>query len=85
MGLFISDKDGNRWYKGADVSLSQKGTHEVFGLFSVFSPHGARTGSRPATLRPEDVRSVSIGFGGYHGQEGERIVFEMSAPGSLEL
>ncbi|MGN0847796.1 MAG: hypothetical protein ACI4RA_10495 [Kiritimatiellia bacterium] len=79
-GVFLGTEDGNQWYAQGRVSLSEKGEAEVAFAFAEFNLHGAKQGRRPARLRAEDVRRISIGFGGYFGREGERVVFEASEP-----
>ena len=84
-GLFIKTHDGITWYAPGRVSLCEKGEHEVSCAFTDFSPHGVPAGRRPARLRAEDVERINFGYGGYFGQAGERVVFEVRAPRAFLL
>lgn len=82
-GIFMQTRDGTLWYARGDVSLSEKGEAEVTVAFNAFSAHRAKGfGGR---FDPQDVVHVDFGYGGYFGREGEKVVFEVSAPRSLEL
>jgi len=82
LGVFLVTKDRTSFYAHTAVSLTKAGTQEVSCLFTEFFRHGNRgTG----TLRIEDVRQVNVGYGGYYGQEGERVTFDVSSPGAAVL
>ena len=84
-GMFITDRDGNQWYKACPVDLSKGGTHEVTAAFASFAPHGGKLKGAVPALTAADVVSVSFGYGGHYGKAGDKIAFEVSAPKSLEL
>jgi len=82
LGVFLVTKDRTSFYAHTNISLSRAGMQEVTCLFSEFFRHGNRGTS---TLRVEDVRQVNIGYGGYYGQEGERVMFDIAAPAAAVL
>ncbi len=84
-GVFLLTEGGHAWYATGKVSLSEKGQADVSCAFSDFSPHGGSRGSRPTKLRVEDIRRINIGFGGYFGREGERVVFDVAEPKAFSL
>ena len=81
-GVFLTTRDGQRWYQRGTRSLSDAGEAELVFAFSAFAPFGERKGSA-AKLRPEDIVRVEFGFGGYFGREGERVHFHVSPPRAL--
>ena len=81
-GVFLTTRDGQRWYQRGTRSLSDAGEAELVFAFSAFAPFGERKGSA-AKLRPEDIERVEFGFGGYFGREGERVHFHVSPPRAL--
>ncbi len=74
-----------RPFEHGHVKLSKKGEAEVVCAFGEFALHGKPRGGPAKTFRPEDVVRVNFGFGGYFGQEGEKVSFMVSRPMSLEL
>ena len=84
-GVFLVTRDGSQWYAQGHVPLSKKGEAEVVCAFGEFALHGKPRGGPAKTFRPEDVVRVNFGFGGYFGQEGEKVSFMVSRPMSLEL
>ncbi len=72
---------------GPGMAFNQqwKGEAEVVCAFGEFALHGKPRGGPAKTFRPEDVVRVNFGFGGYFGQEGEKVSFMVSRPMSLEL
>lgn len=84
-GVFLATRDGSQWYAHGHASLSQKGAFEVSCALGEFFLHGASRNGPAKSLRPEDVVRINFGFGGYFGQEGEKVSFEVSRPMSLEL
>ena len=53
--------------------------------FGDFDAYAVPSGTQPTSFRPDDIRSISFGFGGYYGRPGERIVFDVSRPVSLKI
>lgn len=84
LGVFLVTKDDQHYYAQIPISLSQVGVHKVTCSFSNFGLHRGRQGGT-GRLRPEDVGQINIGYGGYFGREGERVVFEVSTPAAAEL
>lgn len=82
-GVFLRTRDGTLWYARGGVSLSEKGTTEVSAAFNAFGVHGK--GGTAGRLDPREIVQINFGYGGYFGRAGEKVVFEVSAPRSLEL
>ena len=70
--------DGTMFLAPAGRSLSVRGRERSYVPFSAFSRHAA-TG-KSANLDPAAIREFRIGFGGYFGEAGQTINFEVTPP-----
>lgn len=84
-GVFLTTRDGQRWYQQGPVSLSEAGTVEAGFAFAGFTPFGLKNGAKRPRLRPEEIVRIEFGFGGYFGRAGEKIHFTVSPPHALEV
>ena len=85
LGVFLALKDGTNFYASTGLTLKKAGTYEVTCTFAEFGHHGSASQGRAAPLRPEDIRRINIGYGGYFGRMGEKVVFDVAAPTACVL
>ena len=76
--VFAVTTDGTMFLAPAGRSLSVRGRERSYVPFSAFSRHAA-TG-KSANLDPAAIREFRIGFGGYFGEAGQTINFEVTPP-----
>lgn len=85
LGVSLEMKDKSSYFASTGVALKKIGTHEVVCAFADFSRLGAAAHGRAEAFRPEDVRRINIGYAGYYGLAGEKVVFDVSAPKACVL
>ena len=76
--VFASMEDGSMYLAHCGRSLADKGRERSYVPFSAFGRHGSA--GKTATFDPAKVRQFRIGFGGYFGEEGQTISYEVSPP-----
>ena len=59
-------------------ALAEKGRERSYVPFSSFGRHGHS--GKTAIFDPAKVRQFRIGFGGYFGEEGQTISYEVTPP-----
>ena len=78
--VILRDTDGNESIANTGVLLSDEGEREIFVPLSGFLPAPWGKG-RPTDLRK--ISAISIGWGGYYGEEGEELQFSTTPPALL--
>ena len=76
--VFASMEDGSMFLAHAGRSLAEKGRERSYVPFTSFARH-ANLGKMTA-FDPAKVRQFRIGFGGYFGEAGQTISFEVTPP-----
>ena len=76
--VFASMEDGSMYLAHAGRSLADRGRARVYVPFSSFARHGAS--GKTAVFDLAKIRQFSIGFGGYFGEEGQKIALEVTPP-----
>ena len=76
--VFAAMEDGSMFLAHAGRSLAEKGRERSYVPFTSFVRH-ANIG-KMTTFDPKKVRQFRIGFGGYFGEEGQTISFEVTPP-----
>lgn len=74
--IFLNTADGGRFLGSSGRYLNAPGPDRVYAMFSQFRPFGETSGQ----LDLSKVVSISVGWGGYLGIEGERIAFTVKPP-----
>ncbi|MCU0821474.1 MAG: hypothetical protein MUC95_03245 [Spirochaetes bacterium] len=67
--VFLNTSSGDRFLGSTGRYLSSPGSSRAYAMFSQFRPFGQTVGE----LDLSKVASISIGWGGYLGTEGEQI------------
>jgi hypothetical protein len=73
--IFLRDKEGNESIANTGVLLSDNGERDLYVPLTSFAPWGK---DKPADLKK--ISTISIGWGGYYGEEGEELVFSTTPP-----
>jgi hypothetical protein len=76
--VFAALEDGSMYLAHCGRTLADKGRERSFVPFSSFSRHG--NSGKTAIFDPAKVRQFRIGFGGYFGEEGQTISYEVTPP-----
>ena len=76
--VFASMEDGSMYLAHCGRTLADKGRERSYVPFSSFARHG--NAGKTATFDPAKVRQFRIGFGGYFGEEGQTISYEVTPP-----
>ena len=76
--VFASMEDGSMYLAHCGRSLADKGRERSYVPFSAFGRHGSA--GKTAIFDPAKVRQFRIGFGGYFGEEGQTISYEVTPP-----
>jgi hypothetical protein len=74
--VFLQLASGDRFLGGTGHYLNSPGSHRLYVMFSQFRPFGTTAGQ----LDLSQVASVSVGWGGYLGMDGEQIRFTAKPP-----
>jgi len=74
--VFLHTAGGGQFLAGTGHFLNMPGSTRAYALFTQFKPFGQTRGE----LDLSQVTSVSVGWGGYFGTEGERISFTVKPP-----
>ncbi len=74
--VFICTKDGGEYITGIGRYLNVPGPSRAYALFNQFKPFGKTSGSMDLSK----VTSIRVGWGGYMGVEGEKIVLTVKPP-----
>ncbi len=74
--VFLQTANGDRFLAGTGHYLNMPGSGRAYAMFSQFKPFGETRGD----LDLSQVASISIGWGGYLGTAGERIIFTVKPP-----
>ncbi len=74
--VFLNMANGDRFLGGTGHYLNVPGSRRAYAMFSQFKPFGQTRGE----LDLSQVASISVGWGGYFGTEGERITFTVRPP-----
>ena len=74
--VFLNMADGDRFLGGTGDYLNVPGSRRAYAMFSQFKPFGQTRGE----LDLSQVASISVGWGGYFGTEGERITLTVRPP-----
>ncbi|MBC7329130.1 hypothetical protein H5T88_02095 [bacterium] len=77
MFVILRDMEGNESIANTGILLSDGGERELFVPLSGFSPTPWGKG-KPADLTK--ISTISIGWGGYYGEEGEELQFSTTPP-----
>jgi hypothetical protein len=77
MFVIIRDMEGNESIANTGILLSDVGERELFVPLSSFTPTPWGKGN-PTDLRK--ISTISIGWGGYYGEEGEELEFSTTPP-----
>ena len=76
--VFAAMEDGSLYLAHCGRSLADKGRERSYVPFASFGRHGHS--GKMTTFDPAKVRQFRIGFGGYFGEEGQTISFEVMPP-----
>ena len=76
--VFASMEDGSMYLAHAGRSLAEKGRERSYVPFTSFARHGHS--GKTTTFDPKKVRQFRIGFGGYFGEAGQTISFNVTPP-----
>jgi hypothetical protein len=74
--VFLNTTDGDRFLGRTGRYLNSAGSTRAFAMFSQFKPFGETRGE----LDVSNIASISVGWGGYFGMEGEKITFTVRPP-----
>jgi len=74
--VFLNTANGGRFLAGTGRYLNEPGSTRAYAMFSQFRPFGQTQGE----LDLSKIASISIGWGGYLGTEGEQITFTVKPP-----
>ena len=74
--VFLKTDDGDRFLGKTGTYLNSPGSSRAYAMFSQFRPFGQTRGE----LDLSRIASVSVGWGGYFGAEGEQITFTVKPP-----
>jgi hypothetical protein len=74
--VFLHTADGGRFLAGTGRYLNEPGSARAYVIFSQFKPFGQTQGE----LDLSKIASISIGWGGYLGTQGERITLTVKPP-----
>ncbi len=77
--VILTDSRGVQYVSDTGYRLSDAGEYEVLLARSRFA-HAAFSRGPAGPLDWSAIASVSVGWGGYYGTEGERLVFEIGLP-----
>ncbi len=77
--VIVRDRDGGDYLASTNRRLGASGRSEVFLPLSRLAPAGWSR-DPDGTLNTADIGSISVGWGGYFGREGERVQFSLSTP-----
>ena len=69
--VFLNTSSGDRFLGSTGRYLNSPGSSRAYAMFSQFRPFGQTVGE----LDLSKVASISVGWGGYLGTEGEQIIF----------
>ena len=76
--VFASMEDGSMFLAHTGRSLAEKGRERSYVPFTSFTRHGHS--GKTTTFDPKKVRQFRIGFGGYFGEAGQTISFDVTPP-----
>ena len=76
--VFASMEDGSMFLAHAGRSLAEKGRERSYVPFTSFARHGLS--GKTTIFDPKKVRQFRIGFGGYFGEAGQTISFNVTPP-----
>ena len=76
--VFAAMEDGSLYLAHAGRSLADKGRVRSYVPFALFARHGHS--GKTAAFDPAKVRQFRVGFGGYFGEAGQTISFEVMPP-----
>jgi len=74
--VFLNTVDGGRFLGSTGRYLNAPGSGRAYAMFSQFKPFGQTRGE----LDLSQVASISVGWGGYLGTEGEHITLTVKPP-----
>ena len=74
--VFLNTIDGDRFIAGTGRYLNESDATRAYAMFSQFKPFGTTHGQ----LDLSKIASISIGWGGYFGTEGEQITLTVKPP-----
>ncbi len=74
--VFLNTSDGGRFLAGTGRYLNEPGSSRAYAMFSQFKPFGQTQGE----LDLSKIASISVGWGGYLGAEGEQITLTVKPP-----
>ncbi len=74
--VFLNTTDGDRFLGRTGRYLNSAGSRPAYAMFSQFKPFGDTRGE----LDLSRIASISVGWGGYFGTEGEQITFTARPP-----
>jgi len=74
--LFLNAANGDRFVAGTGHYLNAPGTNRAYVMFSQFKPFGQTRGE----LDLSRIASISVGWGGYLGTAGERVILTVKPP-----
>lgn len=77
--VFLNTAQGDRFLASTGRYLNEPGASRAYAMFSQFKPFG----QTQRALDVSQVASISIGWGGYFGAEGEQITFTVKPPQSF--
>ena len=76
--VFAAMEDGSMYLAHCGRTLADKGRERSYVPFSSFARHG--NAGKTSIFDPAKVRQFRIGFGGYFGEAGQTISFEVTPP-----
>lgn len=82
--VFIEDADGTRYLGDTGRAMSLAGMRPSFVGINQFRPFSAAPGKVPG-LDLTRITSISVGWGGYFGTEGEKVSYTVLPPQVFEL
>lgn len=85
LGVLVMLKDKTSFFASTGNMLVKPGTQEIVCLFADFRQLGSSSLDRMMRLRPEDIWKIGIGYAGYYGHIGEKIMFDVSLPSACML
>ena len=76
--VFAAMEDGSMYLAHCGRTLADKGRERSYVPFSSFARHG--NAGKTSIFDPAKVRQFRIGFGGYFGEAGQTISYEVTPP-----
>ena len=77
--VFVEDAAGGLYLAGLGFGMNEAGLHRVWLPWARFKPFGD-TKAGGGVLDRSRLVEFRVGWGGYHGQEGERLAFTAAVP-----